>query len=102
MRAVAKTLLMEKRLEDLAGRYGGEELVLLLPETSKKSARIIGERVRKKVEALTIAWNDANIRLTVSGGLSSFPEEADSVKSLIQTADEAVQRAKEMGKNRIL
>ncbi len=50
LRAVAKTLLMEKRLEDLAGRYGGEELVLLLPETSKESARIIGERVRKKVE----------------------------------------------------
>ncbi|MFC1875948.1 GGDEF domain-containing protein [Thermodesulfobacteriota bacterium] len=102
LKAVARTLLMEKRLEDLAGRYGGEELVLLLPETNKESARIIGERVRKKVEALTIAWNNANIRLTVSGGLSSFPEEADSVISLIQTADEAAQRAKDMGKNRLL
>jgi diguanylate cyclase (GGDEF)-like protein len=99
---VAKALLTEKRLEDLAGRYGGEELVLLLPETSKDSARTIGERVRKKVEALTIKWNDANINLTISGGLSSFPEEADSVISLLQTADEAVQQAKYMGKNRVL
>jgi len=102
LRMVARTLLTEKRLEDLAGRYGGEELVLLLPETSKESAWAIGERVRKKVEALTIKWNDVNIRLTISGGLSSFPEEADSVISLLQTADAAVQRAKDMGKNRLL
>jgi PleD family two-component response regulator len=54
------------------------------------------------VEALTIKWNGTNIRLTVSGGLSSFPEEADSVLSLLQTADEAVPRAKSMGKNRLL
>jgi diguanylate cyclase (GGDEF)-like protein len=102
LRMVAKALLTEKRLEDLAGRYGGEELVLLLPETSKESARAIGERIRKKVEALTIRWNDAKICLTVSGGLSSFPKEADSVMSLLQTADEAVHRAKDMGKNRLL
>jgi diguanylate cyclase (GGDEF)-like protein len=99
---VAKALLTENRVEDLAGRYGGEELLLLLPETSKESARSIGERIRKKVEAMTIKWNEANIRLTISGGLSSFPEEADNVMALLQTADEAVQRAKNMGKNRVL
>jgi len=95
-------LLIEKRLEDLAGRYGGEELVLLLPETSKENSRIIGERIRKGVEELTIKWNDKNIKLTISGGLSAYPEEADSVTALVQTADEAVQRAKDMGKNRVL
>jgi diguanylate cyclase (GGDEF)-like protein len=102
LRAVARVLLMEKRLEDLAGRYGGEELVLLLPETSKENARIIGERVREKVEEMIITWDETHIRLTISGGLSSFPAEADSVTALIQTADEAVQRAKDMGKNKIL
>jgi len=102
LRAVAKVLLIEKRLEDLAGRYGGEELVLLLPETSKENSRTIGERIRKAVEALTIEWNDTEIKLTISGGLSAYPEEADSVKALVQTADEAVQRAKDMGKNRVL
>jgi len=102
LKAVAKVLLIEKRLEDLAGRYGGEELVLLLPETSKENSRIIGERIRKGVEELTIKWNDKNIKLTISGGLSAYPEEADSVTALVQTADEAVQRAKDMGKNRVL
>ena len=89
LREVAKILIMEKRLEDLAARYGGEELVLLLPETSKENARILGERIRKKVEELTIPWDGSDIRLTISGGLSAFPEEADDVTSLIQTADEA-------------
>ena len=102
LREVAKILIMEKRLEDLAARYGGEELVLLLPETSKENARILGERIRKKVEELTIPWDGSDIRLTISGGLSAFPEEADDVTSLIQTADEAVQRAKDQGKNRVL
>ena len=102
LRAVARVLLMEKRLEDLAGRYGGEELVLLLPETNKENARIIGERVRKKVQEMIITWEKTQIRLTISGGLSAFPEEVDSVTSLIQTADEAVQKAKDMGKNRVL
>jgi diguanylate cyclase (GGDEF)-like protein len=102
LRAVAKVLLMEKRLEDLAGRYGGEELVLLLPETNKKNARAIGERIRKNVETLAISWNDSVIPLTISGGLSAFPEEAGSVTTLLQTADKAVQQAKVMGKNRIL
>ena len=102
LRAVAKIILMEKRLEDLAGRYGGEELVLLLQETSKENSRMIGERIRKQVQASIIPWNDAIIRLTISGGLSAFPEQADSVTSLIQTADEAVQQAKKTGKNRIL
>jgi GGDEF domain-containing protein len=69
---------------------------------SKENSQIIGERVRKGVEELTIKWNDADIKLTISGGLSAFPEEADSVTALIQTADEAVQRAKDMGKNRVL
>ena len=102
LRAVAKILLIGKRLEDLAGRYGGEELVLLLPETSKENSRVIGERIRKKVEELTIKWNETDIKLTISGGLSAFPEEVDSATALIQTADEAVQRAKDMGKNRVL
>jgi len=102
LRMVAKILLLEKRLEDIAARYGGEELVLILPETSKKNARIIGERIRKKVEEMVITWNGSDIRLTISGGMSGFPEEADDVTALVQTADAALQQAKDLGKNRII
>jgi diguanylate cyclase (GGDEF)-like protein len=93
---------MEKRLEDIAARYGGEELVLVLPETSKENAFIIAERIRLKVEAMIIPWDDSDIRLTISGGVSAYPADADDVRSLIQKADKAAQLAKDSGKNMIL
>jgi diguanylate cyclase (GGDEF)-like protein len=102
LRRVSNTIIMEKRLEDVAARYGGEELVLLLPETNKTNARIIGERIRKRVESMTIKWNGSDIKLTISGGLTAFPEEASDVESLVQLADEAVLRAKDSGKNKIM
>jgi diguanylate cyclase (GGDEF)-like protein len=102
LKQVSRILLMEKRLEDTAARYGGEELVLVLPQTPKKNAFALAERIRLKVEATTIPWNGSGIRLTISGGISSFPREAANVPSLIQQADEAVQRAKDSGKNRIV
>lgn len=102
LRRVSNTIMMEKRLEDIAARYGGEELVLLLPETNKTNARVIGERIRKSVESMTIKWDGSDIKLTISGGLTAFPEEAADVESLVQLADEAVLCAKESGKNKIL
>lgn len=102
LKQVAKILLLQKRLEDIAARYGGEEMVLLLPETSKGNAYTLAERIRSQVEATTIQWEGENIRLTISGGISSFPLEASSERSLIQKADEAVQRAKDSGKNRVV
>jgi diguanylate cyclase (GGDEF)-like protein len=102
LRQVARILIVEKRLEDIAARYGGEELVLVLPETTKENAYILAERIRSKVEAMTIPWDNLDIRLTLSGGVSSFPQEAHDVRSLIQKADEAVQEAKASGKNRVL
>jgi diguanylate cyclase (GGDEF)-like protein len=99
---VAKILLMEKRLEDIAARYGGEEMVLVLPETAKKNAYVLAERIRSRVESMTISWEGNDIHLTISGGISAYPVDADNVRSLIQKADQGVQRAKEAGKNRIL
>jgi diguanylate cyclase (GGDEF)-like protein len=93
---------MEKRLEDIAARYGGEELVLVLPETAKENAFVLAERIRSRVEAMTIPWDESEIRLTVSGGISAYPTDADNIRSLIQKADEAVQQAKDQGKNQIV
>jgi diguanylate cyclase (GGDEF)-like protein len=102
LKHVANILLMEKRLEDIAARYGGEELVLVLPETAKENAYVLAERIRSKVEAMIIPWDGNDIHLTISGGISAYPVDADSVRSLLQKADQAVQQAKESGKNKIL
>ncbi|MBW2176377.1 MAG: GGDEF domain-containing protein [Deltaproteobacteria bacterium] len=102
LRHVAATILHEKRQEDSAGRYGGEELVLVLPETNKKNAGIIGERVRAGVEKMAFGWEGKEINVTLSGGIASFKEASGDVLGLVGMADKAVQLAKDQGKNRIL
>ncbi|MEJ2096602.1 MAG: GGDEF domain-containing protein [Deltaproteobacteria bacterium] len=102
LKQVAKIITIEKRLEDTAARYGGEEMVLILPETSKANAYTLAERIRVKVEETTISWHGRTFDLTISGGISSYPLEASDPVSLVDKADEALQRAKQSGKNMVL
>ena len=102
LRRVAGTILQQKRLEDIAGRYGGEELVLVLPETNRKDAGIIGERIRAATEKMVFSWEGKEIKVTLSGGIGSYAEKTGDVLALVREADIAVQAAKEQGKNRIL
>ena len=102
LRRVAGTILQQKRLEDIAGRYGGEELVLVLPETNRQNAVIIGERIRSAIEEMAFTWEGKEIKVTLSGGIGSFAEEIGDVLALVREADIAVQAAKDQGKNRIL
>jgi len=101
LKQVAKIVLNEKRSEDLAARYGGEEIVLILPETGKVDSLVLGERVRKRVEEMRIDLNGNTVRITISGGLASFPENATDAKSLLKCADNALYTAKGSGKNGI-
>jgi diguanylate cyclase (GGDEF)-like protein len=89
-------------LNHIAGRYGGEALLLVLPETSKQNATIIGERIRASVEEMTFNWEGRTIKLTLSGGIASYSEETPDVLTLVGEADHAVYMAKKQGKNRIL
>ncbi len=101
LKQVAKIVLNEKRSEDLAARYGGEEIVLILPETGKIDSLVLGERIRKRVEEMRIDFNGNTVRITISGGLASFPENATDAKSLLKCADNALYTAKGSGKNGI-
>jgi len=101
LRKVGQVVMMEKRSEDVGARYGGEELTILLPETSKADGWLIGERIRKKVEEIEIPYEGENIKITLSGGLASFPIDASDDQTLIKYADLALYRAKSFGKNNI-
>ncbi len=101
LQEVAKILLSEKRTEDLACRYGGEELVLILPETRKVNALVIAERIRKTVEKMKLEFDGQTFSVTLSGGVASYPVDAKDVKSLIHATDIALYQAKENGRNRI-
>ncbi|MFH1812038.1 MAG: diguanylate cyclase [Pseudomonadota bacterium] len=92
------------RQSDFTARYGGEEFCILLPETALDGGRIKAERLRQAVEQHP--WSevarDLDRPLTVSIGVSGYPEHGESIDSLLKHADRAPYQAKEMGKNRIV
>ena len=99
LQEVGAIINREKRLEDTAGRYGGEEFMVILPDTSKLDALIFAERVRVKIEQLALPYGDKVIRTTISGGLAFWPGDATEKGALIFCADQALYKAKSDGKN---
>jgi len=90
-----------KRESDIAARFGGEEFVLLMPHTESFNAFIVGERIRKEVEQEEFSSHGLSYRLTISGGLASYPLNATDPKTLLHLADSATYLAKGAGKNNI-
>lgn len=100
LREVSKQILTTVRKIDVAGRYGGEEFVILLPETTKQGASIIAERLRKNISSIQVALSDNKIiKATVSMGVSQFPTDGDNPQNLIDAADKALYNSKRNGKN---
>jgi len=89
------------RSSDTAFRYGGEEFVILMPNTSCNDAQKLANRIRKTIEQHQINVDGGEIKLTISGGVSSYPTHADNADDLVYFADSAVYRAKGAGKNNI-
>ncbi|OQX83897.1 MAG: hypothetical protein B6D53_01345 [Candidatus Omnitrophica bacterium 4484_49] len=92
------------RKQDIPARYGGEEFALILPNTSKEEARIIGERLRKRISDYPFKNKEIQPQgaITVSMGIATFPEDAEEKKELIQKADLALFTAKNKGKNQVV
>jgi diguanylate cyclase (GGDEF)-like protein len=92
------------RTEDLPARYGGEEFVVLLPNTDKNGALRFAEKLRRGVE--TNEWPNATTqplgRVTISGGVASFPEDGPGTAELIRSADAALYQCKRNGRNQVL
>ena len=76
---------------------GGEEFVILLPNTEKKQALIIAEKIRKQVEALH--FDNPAIRITISMGIAVFPTHGTAEKDLLSKVDQALYAAKNWGRN---
>jgi diguanylate cyclase (GGDEF)-like protein len=89
------------RETDVVGRYGGDEFVVVLPETPLIGALVIAERIRKKVEDYEFVAQDLSIHLTVSLGVANCPKHTLTAEGLIKKADAAMYRAKELSKNSI-
>ena len=87
---------------DVASRYGGEEFVAYLPETEPAEALVATERLREVLAEHEFRHQDRTIRLTISMGVSHFPEDGRELEPLVQIADERLYRAKREGKNRVV
>lgn len=94
---LASILLAVTRKLDICTRFGGEEFAIILPHTASNEAEIIAERIRKKIELKFLK----NYGLTVSLGVSTFPESGQTLKALIKGTDEALYESKANGKNRV-
>jgi diguanylate cyclase (GGDEF)-like protein len=101
LRAAAEALRQAARRADTAGRLGGEEFALLLPETTIDRARVVAERIRRDVEALTVQHGNTPIRFTCSIGVAELTPDVNDLDGLLRGADEALYRAKAEGRNRV-
>lgn len=102
LRGLSELLGRETRAVDRVCRYGGEEIVVILPETGLDAAARFAERLRAAVEAWPFDANAILIRLTVSIGVASWPLHADNAQALISAADTAMYAAKQGGRNRVV
>jgi diguanylate cyclase (GGDEF)-like protein len=97
LRGVAWLIQKACRKTDLVARFGGEEIVAVLPNTLAVDALKIGEEIRGIVEKQTAKI--LGVAVTVSIGVAAFPEDGDSLKTILDRADKALYQAKEKGRN---
>lgn len=103
LEGVAVTIMNSIRTIDIAARYGGDEFVIVLPETDTGMALLIAERLRSSIAETPPAAtrdNASPVSLTVSIGIACCPQHGATVDGLLKCVDEALYQAKDRGKNR--
>ena len=104
LRNIGAILRNSFRESDTAGRYGGEEFIVILPETGIDAAQQKLESLRKQIEntMMVISARGQTAAITISAGLASFPQDGGSPGELVALADERMFQAKRSGRNRIV
>jgi two-component system, cell cycle response regulator len=102
LRRISELLRDSFRQSDTVGRYGGEEFVVILPETDLEAARLKLESVRELIAScpMTLGPRKEEIHVTISAGVACFPEDGDDAAGLFTLADERMFQAKREGRNR--
>lgn len=99
---VSRIFSSSLRKVDIFGRLGGEEFAAVMPETGIDTARLAGERLRQKFESTPVALHGAEIRITVSIGISHVQHDTAALADLYKAADTMLYRAKNSGRNRVV
>ena len=98
---ISETVKNQLRSSDILGRYGGEEFLILLPETNLESASALSQRVRQKIERTTTYFQKTPIKVTVSLGVVQFRPDIKNYLQMIHEADVALYHSKQNGRNAV-
>ena len=101
LKKMGQLLTQELRREDIAGRWSGNQLIMLLPNVSQDLASTIAERLRKKASETNLESKGGNIKLTLSLGVTSMAQSSD-LDNLLSSAENCVCQAKQMGRNLVV
>ena len=96
---ISETMRSELREEDMLARFGGDEFVAFLPDTSCQDAWKVAERLRRRIEDAPLVYEGHSVRITVSCGIACFPDHGDDLNEIMKMADRALYRSKDLGKN---
>jgi diguanylate cyclase (GGDEF)-like protein len=99
---IVKSMQGHLRATDVPARYGGDEFVILLPDTPARGALEVAERIRNAVESTPFSTEAGRVPCTVSIGVASFPQDGRSIEILLARADRALYEAKAAGRNRVM
>ena len=102
LRQLAERIQAELRYTDVPARFGGDEFVVLLPETPARGAFDVAERIRDSMAAKPLVYDGTAVRSTVSIGVASFPEDGHTMDALVARADRALYKAKHEGRNKVV
>jgi diguanylate cyclase (GGDEF)-like protein len=101
LKAMVNHAQQELRKPDLMARYGGDEFVLLLPDTNVQGARLTAERIRERIAAEPLTFGERSVAITASMGVATFPDHGGDYEEVFEAADAALYISKSNGKNRV-
>ncbi len=104
LKRISRIMSEESREVDIVARYGGEELVVLSPESNRRHAFLLAERIRQRIADTLFPFRQSQPggRLTVSAGVATYPVDADTEEALVHCADQALYAAKALGRNAVV
>jgi len=104
LKELARSISYSVRASDIPARYGGDEFIIILPKTDKELAMKLAARLMKLFSGkpIRVPHDNKGIKVTLSMGIAAFPEDTSDMDELMKMADDALYRAKNQGKNRIV
>ncbi|SDC47785.1 MULTISPECIES: GGDEF domain-containing protein [unclassified Candidatus Frackibacter] len=101
LKEVSQTVKDEVRQNDIVGRLGGEEFLLILPNTDGQNAIKVAEKCRKAIEEMKINYKENKIKITASFGVTEVSNSIDTTDELLNIVDKNMYEAKSSGRNKV-